>query len=212
MRSTASAWNARCVFSDSFRPNRRTRRETSTISRRTGWRKRAGAFDFRGHFPIRIPRCRAASSLRSIRPLKSSSVKRFRRLRAADLHGLRSIWDRHVSQGPSPDGIFSGMLKKMRKATDKPGSVPLAGRRPLLWDSARAEPRTAYPGVVARRAVSPPLFGLSPGGACRAVPVTRDAVSSYLAISPLPFDAALRRRSGRYVFCGAFPGISPGSR
>ncbi len=30
------------------------------------------------------------------------------------------------------------------------------------------------------------LFGLPPGGVCRAGPVARAAVSSYLAVSPLP--------------------------
>jgi len=33
---------------------------------------------------------------------------------------------------------------------------------------------------------SPPLFGLAPGGACRAVPVAGDAVRSYRTLSPLP--------------------------
>ena len=44
----------------------------------------------------------------------------------------------------------------------------------------------AYPRGIPRRATSPLLFGLAPGGVYRAVSVTRDAVSSYLAVSPLP--------------------------
>ncbi len=31
-----------------------------------------------------------------------------------------------------------------------------------------------------------PLFGLAPGGVCHAIDVTTKAVSSYLAVSPLP--------------------------
>ncbi len=38
----------------------------------------------------------------------------------------------------------------------------------------------------AKRAASSLLFGLAPDGVCRAISVTRDAVSSYLAFSPLP--------------------------
>ena len=38
-----------------------------------------------------------------------------------------------------------------------------------------------------------PLFGIAPGGACRAVPVTRTAVGSYPTVSPL-----LRKRSGLF--------------
>ncbi len=38
------------------------------------------------------------------------------------------------------------------------------------------------------------LFGLAPGGVCRAGPVTRTAVSSYLAFSPLPEGRAVGGR------------------
>ena len=36
-------------------------------------------------------------------------------------------------------------------------------------------------------AAAPPLFGLAPGGVCRAVLVTKNAVRSYRTLSPLPF-------------------------
>ncbi len=61
------------------------------------------------------------------------------------------------------------------------------------------------------------LLGLAPDGACHAVPVARSAVSSYLAISPLPpkrrfiFCCAIRRISapGRYpASCLVVPGLS----
>jgi hypothetical protein len=41
------------------------------------------------------------------------------------------------------------------------------------------------------------LFGLAPDGVFRALPVARQAVSSYLAFSPLP-----RLAAGRFIFCG----------
>src|SRR5580704_535607 len=36
------------------------------------------------------------------------------------------------------------------------------------------------------RSSAPPLFGLAPGGVCRAVPVAVHAVRSYRTVSPLP--------------------------
>ena len=38
---------------------------------------------------------------------------------------------------------------------------------------------------------APSLFGLAPGGACHAVPVTRSAVGSYRTLSPLPSGRGL---------------------
>ena len=57
---------------------------------------------------------------------------------------------------------------------------------------------------------APSLFGLAPGGACHAVPVTRSAVRSYRTLSPLPSFA--RGFGGRFTFCGAIPGLAPGGR
>ncbi len=58
-----------------------------------------------------------------------------------------------------------------------------------------------------KRAASPPLFGLAPDGVCPAPLVADGAVSSYLAISPLPLETAGHasgRPSGRYRFCDTF--------
>ena len=57
-----------------------------------------------------------------------------------------------------------------------------------------------------------PLFGIAPGGACRAVPVARSAVGSYPTVSPSPCPR--RRRtffasSRQTLLCGAFPGVAP---
>ena len=48
----------------------------------------------------------------------------------------------------------------------------------------------------------PFLFGLAPGGVCRATPVARSAVRSYRTFSPLP---VLYRR---FALCGTFPEVS----
>jgi hypothetical protein len=61
----------------------------------------------------------------------------------------------------------------------------------------------------------PPLFGLAPGGVCRAAPVARDAVRSCRTVSPLPAGPACSRRPalhGRFVFCGTVPGVTPAGR
>jgi len=55
----------------------------------------------------------------------------------------------------------------------------------------------------------PPLFGLAPGGVCRAATVAGSAVRSYRTVSPLPLRVAPRRRS---LLCGTFPGVAPGGR
>jgi len=53
------------------------------------------------------------------------------------------------------------------------------------------------------------LFGLAPGGVCRALFVTNQAVRSYRTISPL----LIRTKSGkRYTFCCTFPKLSLAGR
>src|SRR5205807_3833423 len=73
------------------------------------------------------------------------------------------------------------------------------------------------PGSAAGHRIAP-LCALSPGGACRAAPVTRSAVRSYRTVSPLPafagglFSVALSRESPRLdviqhpaLWCPDFP-------
>src|SRR5204863_8283272 len=55
----------------------------------------------------------------------------------------------------------------------------------------------------------PPLFGLAPGGVCRAVSVAGDAVRSYRTLSPLP---RIRNAPRRSALCGTFPGVAPAGR
>jgi hypothetical protein len=50
------------------------------------------------------------------------------------------------------------------------------------------------------------LFGIAPGGACRATPVARGAVGSYPTVSSLPVPWSLRANpwgDRRFHFCGA---------
>ena len=75
----------------------------------------------------------------------------------------------------------------------KPDSVPALRRataislRPASLRGSCSQP-ASRPGFrpESGRAVPARLLGLAPGGVYRAVPVTRNAVSSYLAFSPLP--------------------------
>ncbi len=64
---------------------------------------------------------------------------------------------------------------------------------PSLWDSPYDEPLATYPAtlsVVKQKSsgttLEIALFGLAPDGVCPAIPVAGNAVSSYLAVSPLP--------------------------
>jgi hypothetical protein len=86
------------------------------------------------------------------------------------------------------------------------------GGWPFIWDVRCRTPRATHPGDGAEtrlraRARVPPLFGLAPGGVCRAVPVAGDAVRSYRTLSPLP-----AANGGRFAFCGTFPGVAPAGR
>src|SRR5271167_1409606 len=87
----------------------------------------------------------------------------------------------------------------------KPGSVrpPLSGKRdghssgpPVAGRFSRPTraPGPAKPADLAAGAT--PLFGLAPGGACHAVPVTRSAVGSYPTLSPLPSYAQRASEGG----------------
>lgn len=91
--------------------------------------------------------------------------------------------------------------KEKSQLACKPGSVWLRLRRdetwqPFIWDCACAKPRATHPDDAPgnRLGACAPvssLFGLAPGGVCRAVHVAMSAVGSYPTLSPL-----LRKRSG----------------
>ena len=60
------------------------------------------------------------------------------------------------------------------------------------------------------------LFGLAPGGACRAASLAGRAVGSYPTVSPLPVTPAEQKSGkasiGGLVLCGAIPQVSLGGR
>ena len=60
------------------------------------------------------------------------------------------------------------------------------GRWPFLWDARCRTPRATYPDGYPETDDVPSLFGLAPGGACRAASVAGRAVRSYRTVSPLP--------------------------
>jgi len=70
--------------------------------------------------------------------------------------------------------------------TCKPGSVPDL-RQVAVISLGPVSPRAScsYPGAAAGRRLCA-VLGLAPDGVCRAPVVTNGAVSSYLAVSPLP--------------------------
>ena len=87
----------------------------------------------------------------------------------------------------------------------KPGSVPAPKPKPGAMDghssgmpvtghlarptrATSRKHRCRLPGV-------PPLFGLAPGGVCRAASVAGRAVGSYPTVSPLPDGFAARKRA-----------------
>src|SRR5258706_9309002 len=67
----------------------------------------------------------------------------------------------------------------------------MVGRWPFLWDVRCRTPHATYPDGSAETRKIPSLFGLAPGGACRAAFVAEDAVRSYRTISTLPGLAAV---------------------
>lgn len=143
----------------------------------------------------------------------------------------RIRWDDDVADGcPAFGRLRTGRITlagaepsapvlKIRQPACKPGSVwpapeganvaaiPLG--QTLLSDSSDLPGRRAgnRPGGVAPAA--PSLFGLAPGGVCRAAHVAVRAVGSYPTLSPLPLESPCGASFRRFAFCGAFPGVAP---
>jgi len=63
--------------------------------------------------------------------------------------------------------------------------------------------RCDLPESQTKRAISPLILGLAPDGVYPAFTVTREAVGSYPAFSPLS------AWGGRYIFCGTFHRLTP---
>ena len=98
---------------------------------------------------------------------------------------------------------------------DHPSATAIAGGLPLGLATQPCDlPGSSggQPSVTSADARRRPL-GLAPGGVCRAATVTNRAVVSYTAVSPLPGPGSPRGTvSGRFVFCGTVPRVTPGGR
>src|SRR3712207_8224316 len=108
-------------------------------------------------------------------------------------------------------GLYAGFCPRV------PCGLPMGGHpsRPAVagrLERSTRRHRAGSPRTPARDGGEPPSFlDLAPGGVYRATPVTRCAVVSYTAVSPLP--AALPKRHGwRSVLCGTVPRVTPGRR
>jgi hypothetical protein len=90
------------------------------------------------------------------------------------------------------DGHSSGtpVTRRLQQPTRTAGS----GHRSRSFQRLRA------------KSFAPSLFGLAPGGVCRAACVTAGAVRSYRTVSPLP---SLPQEGRRSVLCGTVPGLAP---
>jgi len=83
--------------------------------------------------------------------------------------------------------------------------------QPFIWDCACTQPLATHPddwpgNRLDACAPASSLFGLAPGGVCRAVHVAMSAVGSYPTLSPL------LRQAERFAFCGTFPEVALAGR
>ncbi len=74
--------------------------------------------------------------------------------------------------------------RRLRMETSGWATIPLG--RPSRTASRDQPGRSAMARLSRPSPERPSLFGLAPGGACHAVPVSRNAVRSYRTLSPLP--------------------------
>ena len=149
-------------------------------------------------------------------------AKLFRRIAHSNLVKVnRSFTKRNRMPSPAPEPPCADRSAKIgenpsrgeERSASRPVSRVLYGGlsptwRPFVWDARCRTPRATNPGDWSGKdwnsfEPAPPLFGLAPGGVCRAVPVAGSAVGSYPTVSPLPGT-----RPGRFHFCGTFPEVA----
>jgi hypothetical protein len=110
------------------------------------------------------------------------------------------------------DQLLAGQSSAIREGepADKPGSV-LDNHSSGTHVAVRLKRPTRKRAQVRRCGVATAtsLFGLAPGGVCRAVGVTTNAVRSYRTLSPLPAPFPVLRR---FTFCCTFRGLAPPRR
>ena len=92
--------------------------------------------------------------------------------------------------------------------------VATAVKLPTRASRALASLRAVSTACAATGPRARPLFGIAPGGACRAVLVAKSAVGSYPTVSPSPRQAEGEPSltTGQSLLCGAFPGVTPAGR
>jgi hypothetical protein len=93
-----------------------------------------------------------------------------------------------------------------RMRDDHSSRTPIARRLQQPTRTARSGHRSRSPSRLRAKDGAPPLFGLAPGGVCRAAGVAAGAVRSYRTVSPLP---RLTQRPRRFVLCGTVPRLAP---
>jgi len=84
-------------------------------------------------------------------------------------------------------------------------TIPLAVSLPIRSSCQPGPLGLKHPCPALARRGARPLFGIAPGGACRAASVARRAVGFYPTVSPLP-----RRDAGAVCFLWRFPSGCPG--
>src|SRR5580704_2349755 len=183
-------------------------------------------------FSTSIGNCSAAFCNNCIDPRAFIENSSERCLGTASSH-LAVLADFHSNGVPTGRQKLAGARRGFRRAplvtrqpAYKPGSgwhagvpayvtaIPLGRRLPGASSNLPERPDLdTIPklSALARKAFAPFLFGLAPGGVCRAAGVTASAVRSYRTVSPLP-SPPVAGRSRRSVLCGTFPGLAPAGR
>jgi hypothetical protein len=106
----------------------------------------------------------------------------------------------------APDGVPPGalnfnisqsvsrVLDGAQKVFTRVTAIPLGRRSPDASSNLPGRPDPdRIPKLTLARKLAPSLFGLAPGGVCRAAGVAPSAVRSYRTVSPLPRPNATRR-------------------
>ncbi len=100
----------------------------------------------------------------------------------------------------APDNsILKGADTHKLEAACKPNSVPVQGLMTVIdLGSVSRQTSSGLPAGHSGRAAPAHLFGLAPDGVYRATFVTECAVSSYLAVSPLPVSRRIGTIGGLF--------------
>lgn len=118
----------------------------------------------------------------------------------------------------SDAGVDSAKHRGNPRPAYKPGSVPIRRRATVIYLAARLPERSSgLPRRQTGRADPSPIFGLAPGGVCRASRSPGCWCALTLRLTPAPFHPYRRRsaeteRRRRCAFCCTFPVLADGGR